>query len=137
MGNGDCDERRCSVNLNQIIIIGNLGKDPEPKTTKNGNLLVNFSVATTDGWGENKHTNWHNVTVFGKTAEFCEKYLQKGSKVAVVGSVDYQKWEKDGETKYMTKIIGDKVKFLSPKSEEATQKATSKDVWGEDDLPNF
>lgn len=100
--------------MNQVILIGRLGKDPE-MGEKGEFKWANFSLATNDRSGKEELTNWHNVTVFEKTAENCAKYLSKGSLCAVTGSIRYEQYEKDGQTKYMTKIIGNRVEFLDSK----------------------
>lgn len=108
--------------MNIQILVGNLGKDPE---TFNGGStpVTSFSVATEDGWGDNKKTNWHNVKTFGKTAELCGQYLAKGRKVAIRGrSNNYEYTDKDGNKRYGHEIIADNVEFLSSgKGEETVQ----------------
>lgn len=101
--------------INKVILIGNLGKDPEARTTTSGKAVTNFSVATTSGFGDKEKTEWHNIVTWEKTAEACAKYLTKGSKVYVEGRIETEKVEKDGATKYFTKIVAYEVKFLTPK----------------------
>ena len=98
--------------MNKVILIGRLGKDPESRGSQGGSTICKFSLATDDGWGENQKTNWHRITTFGKTAENCAKYLEKGRQVAVEGRVDYSEYEKDGQKRYGTEIIADRVTFL-------------------------
>jgi len=122
--------------MNRIIIIGNLGKDPEVKEFESGNKVVNFSVATSEKYtnkaGERvEETEWHNVKFFGKLAEVCEKYLSKGSKVMVEGKMSTRSYESNGETKYVTEIVGQNMEMLggnpsgaeAPKQEKAKPKA--------------
>lgn len=104
--------------MNIAIIVGNLGADPELRYTPNGNAVMDMSVATSTRINGEDKTEWHKVTVWGKTAESCANYLSKGSKVGIKGRIEYQKYEKDGETRYMTKIVADNVEFLSSKGEE-------------------
>jgi single-strand DNA-binding protein len=136
--------------MNVAVIVGNLGKDPELKTSSGGKSYCTFTLATSDGWGDNKKTNWHNVTVFGKQAESCAQFLKKGSKAGVKGRIENSSWEKDGERKYMTKIIADSVTFLSSKGEGQGQAGhgggaptapgnqshdVAQQVHGDDDIP--
>lgn len=95
--------------LNQVNLIGNLGKDPETRTFDSGDKVANFSVACTERWkkdGEQKEkTEWVNVAVFGSLAEICAKYLKKGSKVYLSGSLQTRKYQKDGEDRYATEVV--------------------------------
>jgi len=99
--------------VNKVILVGNLGKDPEVRRMTSGDPVVNLSVATSETWrdkasGERKEkTEWHRVVIFNKNlAEVAEKYLRKGSKVYVEGSLQTRKWtDKDGAEKYSTEIV--------------------------------
>ncbi len=99
--------------INKVILVGNLGNDPEIKTTNNGNKIASFSVATSETWkdkqsGEKQEkTEWHRVVVFNQNlAEVVEKYVKKGSKVYVEGSLQTRKWtDKDGQEKQVTEVI--------------------------------
>lgn len=102
---------------NKVILVGNLGKDPELSYTQGGTARCKFSVATSetriDKNGEKvTQTDWHNVVVWGKQGENCDKYLSKGSKVFIDGKVEYRSWEYEGQTKYMTEIKAFRVEFL-------------------------
>ena len=105
--------------VNKVIAIGNLGKDPETRYVPSGAAVTNFSIAVSETWkdkqtGEQKErTEWINVEVWGKAAEACAKYLQKGSQCYVEGKMQTDKWEKDGVTRYSTKVRADTVQFLS------------------------
>jgi single-strand DNA-binding protein len=88
--------------MNNINLIGRVGQTPELKTAKSGTSFINFSIATNDGFGDKKKTNWHNCTAFGKTAEIIEKYVNKGDEIGISGSVDYN--ENDGK-RYTTVLI--------------------------------
>lgn len=110
--------------LNKVEIIGNLGKDPEVKTFEGGNQVATFSVATSEKWknkdGElEQETTWHNVVFWGKLAGVIEKYVHKGDRLYISGKIKTRSWEKDGETKYITEIIGREMIMLSTKSESA------------------
>ncbi|MFP5307486.1 MAG: single-stranded DNA-binding protein [Gammaproteobacteria bacterium] len=104
--------------VNKVILIGNLGKDPEVRYFPNGDAVCNVTLATTDGWtdkqsGEKKeHTEWHNVVFRRKLAEIAGQYLKKGSKVYVEGSLRMRKWEKDGVDRYTTEIIVNDMQML-------------------------
>jgi len=109
--------------INKVIVLGRLGRDPEVRYTQSGAAVANFSIATSENWtdkasGERKErTEWHNVSVFGKMAENCEKYIHKGSQVYVEGKIQTDTYEKDGETKKSMKIIANTVQFLDSKSD--------------------
>ena len=112
--------------VNKVIAIGNLGKDPETRYVPSGAAVTNFSIAVSESWkdkqtGEDKErTEWINVEVWGKTAEACAKYLEKGSQCYVEGKMQTDKWEKDGVTRYSTKVRADNVQFLgSPRGGES------------------
>ena len=99
--------------VNKVILVGNLGKDPEVRRMTSGEPVVNLSLATSESWrdkasGERKEkTEWHRVVIFNKNlAEVAEKYLRKGSKVYVEGQLQTRKWtDKDGAEKYSTEIV--------------------------------
>ena len=99
--------------VNKVIILGNLGADPELKETK-GDPVCNFSVATNESWEDKKgekheRVEWHRIVVWGKTAEACNKYLSKGSQVYIEGSIRTRSWEDDkGNKRYSTEIHPDK-----------------------------
>ena len=105
--------------VNKVIVVGNLGNDPELKTV-GGNTVCNMSVAATEKWkdkdGNNKeHTEWFRVNVWGKMAENCAKYLSKGKKVYVEGKQRTRSWEdKDGQKRYATELVAENISFLSP-----------------------
>lgn len=106
--------------LNKVLLIGNLGRDVELKYSQNGTAVGRMAVATSDSWTDaqgqkQEKTEWHNVTVFQKLAENCEKYLKKGSKVYVEGKLQTDSYEKEGQTHYSTKIIANVVQFLDSK----------------------
>ena len=99
--------------VNKVILVGNLGKDPEVRRMTSGDPVVNLSIATSESWrdkasGERKEkTEWHRVVIFNKNlAEVAEKYLRKGSKVYVEGQLQTRKWtDKDGAEKYSTEVV--------------------------------
>lgn len=110
--------------LNKAMLIGHLGDDVKIHYFEGGGCVARFPVATTENWtdkqtGEKKsHTEWHTVTVQGKIAENCEKYLSKGSKVYVEGKMKTRKWtDQNGVDKYTTEVSARTVQFLSSKSQ--------------------
>ena len=104
--------------VNKVILIGNLGKDPELRYTPGGQPVATFSLATTerrtDKNGQKKETTeWHNIVVFGKTAELVNQYLKKGRSCYIEGKITTRSWDdRDGNKKYKTEIIGNTVQFL-------------------------
>jgi single-strand DNA-binding protein len=104
--------------VNKVILIGNLGKDPEVRYFPNGDAVCNVTVATTENWtdkqsGEKKElTEWHNVVFRRKLAEIAGQYLKKGSKVYVEGSLRTRKWEEDGVDRYTTEVIVQDMQML-------------------------
>ena len=98
------------ASLNKVILIGNLGRDPEIRYTQAGEPIANFSLATSEKWTgkdgqKQEKTEWHKVEVFGKTAQIVRDYCTKGKQVYLEGSIRYDEWtDKDGNKKYMTKI---------------------------------
>ena len=107
------------ASVNKVIIIGNLGKDPEVRYTDSGEAMCNITVATTERWkdkasGEKKElTEWHRISFFGKLAEIAGQYLKKGSQVYVEGSIRTRKWtDKEGQERYTTEIRADEMKML-------------------------
>ena len=107
------------ASVNKVILIGNLGKDPETRYAPSGDAICNITLATTDNWrdkatGEKREaTEWHRVVFFGKLAEIAGQYLRKGSQVYVEGSLRTRKWQdKDGQDRYTTEIRADEMKML-------------------------
>ena len=110
--------------VNKVILIGNLGKDPEMRYLPSGEAIANFSVATSENWtdktsGDKKEaTEWHRVAFFGRTAEVAGQYLKKGAKIYVEGSLRTRKWQdKDGQDRYTTEVKGDVMRMLDRRGE--------------------
>jgi len=128
--------------VNKVILVGNLGKDPEVKYLDNGVAVANLSLATTENYknkeGERvSQTEWHNVVLWRGLAEVAEKYLKKGASVYIEGKIKTRKWEdKEGITRYSTEILGDNMTMLGRKSssEDTTEHASQSDD-PKDDLP--
>lgn len=102
--------------INKVILIGRTANKPSIKEGKSGTKYCYFSLATNTGYGEKKQTDWHDITAFGKTADLCAQYIDKGSLIMIEGRITYDKYEKDGKTTKTTKIIADSVTFLSGKT---------------------
>ena len=105
--------------INKVILIGNLGADPETRAMPSGMTVANIRVATSENWkdkqsGENKErTEWHNVAMFGRLGEIAGEYLKKGSKVYIEGSLRTRKWQdKQGNDRYTTEIIASEMQML-------------------------
>lgn len=142
--------------VNKVILIGNLGKDPEVRHLENGAVVANFSIATSETYvdrnsGERReNTDWHNIVLWRGLAEVAEKYLRKGQKVYIEGKLKTRSWQdKDGNTRYTTEVLGDQMTMLSraenvapsqaPYSQEGTPTPPNKvdDIMNQDesDLP--
>lgn len=104
--------------VNKIILLGRLGKDPESKTTNNGQTVCNFSMATSETYkdkatGEKKETTeWHNCVAWGSVGEIASKYLHKGDAVYVEGKMKTRTWEKDGVTRYVTEVLVNTINLI-------------------------
>lgn len=111
--------------VNKAMVLGNLGKDPEVKFTNSGQAVANFSIATSEQWtdkatgNKQEKTEWHRIVVWGKTAENCGQYLAKGRQVYVEGRIQTREYEKDGQKRYTTEIVADRVVFLGGKGDSA------------------
>ncbi len=110
--------------VNKVILIGNLGKDPEMRYMPSGEAIANFSVATSENWtdktsGDKKEaTEWHRVVFFGRTAEVIGQYVKKGSKIYVEGRLQTRKWQdKEGQDRYTTEVRGDVMRMLDRRGE--------------------
>ena len=98
--------------VNKVILIGNLGRDPEVRRMQSGDAVANLSVATSDQWNDRQtgerreRTEWHRVVIFGKLAEIAENYLRKGSKVYLEGQLQTRKWQdQGGQDRYSTEVV--------------------------------
>ena len=108
------------ASVNKVILVGNLGRDPEVRFMPNGEAVCNFSIATTDSWkdksgAKQEKTEWHNIVMYRKLAEIAGEYLKKGRPVYVEGRLQTRKWEKDGVTRYTTEIVADQMQMLGGK----------------------
>ena len=133
--------------LNKVFLLGNLGRDPEIKVTKNSKKFARFTLATTkrylDNSGETKEeTQWHSVTFWGKGAETIERLdIRKGAQLLVEGEVTYRKWDDNGVTKYATDILGNTFQLVGGTNNNARRNDTpnrantNEDIDSDDDLP--
>ena len=108
------------ASLNKVILIGNLGKDPELKYTPSGAAVCNFSLATTETWKsqdgtKQEKTEWHNIKIWRRQAEIAAEYLKKGRQVYIEGKIETRSWEADGQRRYMTEIVVDRFLMLGKK----------------------
>jgi single-strand DNA-binding protein len=126
------------ASVNKVIIVGNLGRDPETRYLPSGEAVTNISVATTDTWkdkatGEKKEaTEWHRVAFFGRLAEIAGEYLKKGSQVYVEGQLRTRKWQdKEGKDRYTTEIRADTMQMLGSRAGAGDARGGSADPRGE------
>ena len=118
--------------INKVILVGNVGQDPETKAMPNGSMVTNISIATSESWTDKntgqkqERTEWHRVVFFNRLAEIVSQYTRKGSKLYVEGSLRTRQWEQDGVKKYMTEIIGSEMQMLDSKGESQQQHQQNK-----------
>ncbi len=113
--------------VNKVILIGNLGKDPEVRHLESGASVANFPIATTETYKDRngnrqEKTEWHNIVLWRGLAEISEKYLRKGSQVYIEGKITNRSWEdQDGNTRYITEIVGDSMTMLGGARDSGNQ----------------
>ncbi len=114
------------LGVNKVILIGNLGKDPEVRTLESGTKVATFSLATNESFkGKDgnrvEQTEWHNIVLWRALADLAEKYLRKGNQIYLEGRIKSRSWEdKEGNRKYITEIVGDNMTFLGKPSESTS-----------------
>lgn len=120
------------ASVNKVIILGNLGRDPEIRALSNGESVANLAVATTENWKDKdgnrqEKTEWHRVILYKRLAEIAGEYLAKGSQVYIEGRLETKKWtDKEGVEKFTTEIIGNELKMLgSPAGAATTDKSSA------------
>jgi|TARA_R110000824_G_scaffold117898_3_gene269981 single-strand DNA-binding protein len=133
------------MSLNKVMLIGNVGVDPEYRTTATGTSVVSLTLATNEKWtdkqgAKQEKTEWHRVAMFNKLAELANQYVKKGSKIYIEGKITTSTYEKNGEKRYSTEIIANSMQFLDskPKDSEPRQQAQSNSQFGDDfndDIP--
>lgn len=121
------------ASVNKVILIGNLGDDPEVRYTQSGSAVANFSMATTDRWKDKKSgemqekTEWHKIVFWERQAEIVKQYLHKGSQVYIEGRLQTDKWtDQSGSERYTTKIIGNVLQMLGQKGGDAGDNSSYK-----------
>ena len=131
--------------INKVIIVGNLGQDPEIKYTAGGAAVTTLSIATSDSWKDKdsgmdqERTEWHRVVLWRRLAEVAGEYLKKGSKVYIEGQLQTRKWEQEGQTRYTTEIIARDMQFLDSRgssNNESTQKSSEMNDQSAADVPD-
>lgn len=120
------------ASVNKVILIGNLGGDPEKRVTGNGQSVTTFNIATSERWTDKsgqkqERTEWHKIVVWGPQAESCAQYLAKGRQVFVEGRLQTRQWDdKEGNKRYTTEIVAQRVQFLGgPGGERRTESAST------------
>ena len=113
--------------VNKVIIIGNVGQDPETKYLPSGGAVTNLSIATSESWKDKQtgqpqeRTEWHRVVFFNKLAEIVAQYMKKGSKIYIEGALRTRQWEQDGVKRYSTEIVASQMQMLDSKSGDQQQ----------------
>ena len=115
------------ASVNKVILVGNLGRDPEVRYMTSGEVVCNFSIATTDTWKDKngqkqERTEWHNIVMYRRLAEIAGEYLKKGAPVYLEGKLQTRKWQdKDGNDRYTTEIIADQMQMLGSRGDGGGQ----------------
>jgi len=125
------------ASVNKVILVGNLGSDPELRRTQSGTAVVSFSIATSEKWTDkngqqNEDTEWHNITAWNKQAEILAQYLQKGSSVYIEGKLKTSSWDDNGVKKYKTDIIVREFQFLGGSKQQTQQQQNKQDFAPQD-----
>jgi single-strand DNA-binding protein len=134
-----------SRSVNKVILIGNLGRDPELRYTPSGTPVANFSIATSERWknadGElQEHTEWHNIVAWRRLAEIAGEYLHKGSRIYIEGKIRSRSWEgQDGQKRFRSEVVVDNLMLLDARSEQPGQQVGDSgfepDQISDDDIP--
>jgi len=119
--------------INKVMLIGRLGKEPDLRYTPKGTAVCAFTLATNNDYNDEsgslvKRVEWHNISAWGKLAEICSKYLKKGSKIFCEGRLQYDEYEKDGIKRFSTKIIMSEMQMLDTKGEATSEPVNSAKV---------
>jgi single-strand DNA-binding protein len=119
--------------INKVILVGNLGKDPETRYMPSGKAVTNFSIATSESWTDRQtgdkqeRTEWHNIVIYDRLAEIAAEYLRKGSQVYIEGSLKTRKWQdKEGKDRYTTEIIARDMQMLGSRGGKAPEGEASR-----------
>jgi len=117
--------------INKVILVGNLGQDPEVKYTAGGAAVTTLSLATSESWKDKdtgqdqEKTEWHRVVLWRRLAEIAGEYLKKGSKVYIEGQLQTRKWEQDGQTRYTTEVVGRDMQFLDSRGNTSSDSSSN------------
>ena len=120
--------------INKVILVGNLGQDPEVKYTAGGAAVTTLSLATSESWkdkdtgSDQEKTEWHRVVLWRRLAEIAGEYLKKGSKVYIEGQLQTRKWEQDGQTRYTTEVVGRDMQFLDSRGSSSSDSSSYDDI---------
>ena len=120
--------------INKVILVGNLGQDPEVIYTAGGAAVTTLSLATSESWkdkdtgSDQERTEWHRVVLWRRLAEIAGEYLKKGSKVYIEGQLQTRKWEQDGQTRYTTEVIGRDMQFLDSRGNSSANNSSYEDT---------
>ena len=121
------------ASVNKVILVGNLGRDPEVRYMPNGDAVANYSIATTETWKDKngmrqEKTEWHNIVMYRRLAEIAGEYLKKGSSVYIEGRLQTRKWQdKQGNDRYTTEIIADQLQMLGGRNSNAAGQTPGQD----------
>ena len=125
--------------VNKVMLLGNLGRDPEVRTFPNGDSVCNFSIATSTSWkdkvsGDKKEkTEWHNIVMYRKLAEIAGEYLKKGSSIFIEGSLQTRKWQtEEGQDRYTTEVVADTMQMLGGKDNRNNTSNSSEDNFNQE-----
>ena len=127
--------------INKVLLIGNLGADPEIRYTQSGTPVVNFRIATTERWKgqdgqQQEQTEWHSIVAWRRLAEICAEFLSKGSKVYIEGKLQTRKWQdQNGNDRYTTEIVARDMQMLSPRGANSGGDSYAGSSGGYEDLP--
>ena len=120
--------------INKVILVDNLGQDPEVKYTAGGAAVTTLSLATSESWkdkdtgSDQEKTEWHRVVLWRRLAEIAGEYLKKGSKVYIEGQLQTRKWEQDGQTRYTTEVVGRDMQFLDSRGSSSSDSSSYEDI---------
>ena len=120
--------------INKVILVGNLGQDPEVTYTAGGAAVTTLSLATSESWkdkdtgSDQEKTEWHRVVLWRRLAEIAGEYLKKGSKVYIEGQLQTRKWEQDGQTRYTTEVVGRDMQFLDSRGSSSSDSSSYDDI---------
>ena len=121
------------ASVNKVILVGNLGRDPEVRYMPNGDAVANYSIATTETWKDKngmrqEKTEWHNIVMYRRLAEIAGEYLKKGSSVYIEGRLQTRKWQdKQGNDRYTTEIVADQLQMLGGRNSNAAGQTPGQD----------